>query len=302
MLVTRRAWIAAAGSMMIACQRKLVRRLTYRIELDPGSPLTVLQALVQARPVVYERLTDLGILGPKVDFNGDTLVVALPALDDHLLAAAKWALGRRGRVGFTIVDDETDVFAGLPETPSATGIAFEQESVRVGAGFAQRRYATTAIRAGESPDEACARLQAYVRGVALPASRVFALERQFAASSPNHQDSWRSYVLVEPSALANEDVAAASQIITGLLVSFKHAGAEKLATLTRANVHRRLAVAVDGVVVAVMMIESPIEGGHALVSGSAGPHGKEGVVRLEMFLRGKPMPVALSLVADDAIR
>jgi len=78
-----------------------------------------------------------------------------------------------------------------------------------------------------------------------------------------------------------------------VMVSFDEAGARKFALLTQANVGKPLAIVLDGKVLSAPVINEPILGGHAQISGG---YTQETANQMAIALRSGALPVAFTLV------
>jgi preprotein translocase subunit SecD len=76
------------------------------------------------------------------------------------------------------------------------------------------------------------------------------------------------------------------------------AGTRRFAQATRANVHRVIAIVIDGTVVSAPMIDEPILGGQLQI---AGTFTKEEANRLAIALRSGPLPIDLAVTEERVL-
>ena len=120
---------------------------------------------------------------------------------------------------------------------------------------------------------------------------------------------WRTLYLVSRAELTGDAVADArvgretdlgSYYVT---VTLSPAGARRFEELTAANVHRRLAIVIDGVVESAPVIASKIAGGKATITMGAGEPEQQlaDARQLELALRSGALPAPVRLESEEKL-
>ena len=97
------------------------------------------------------------------------------------------------------------------------------------------------------------------------------------------------------------DARTGTDEVTGqpmVMISFDDAGARKFALLTQANVGNPLAIVLDGKVLSAPIINEPILGGNAQISGG---FTQDAANQMAIALRSGALPVAFKLVEHTAL-
>jgi preprotein translocase subunit SecD len=179
-----------------------------------------------------------------------------PDPDDHVTQVAEVSVASfhsEHAPSFHIVDDASTYLQRLCDRVAVDrppDVERAQELWRRPDGTA----ATEVFLVGPSPD-ALARVAASAPELAVPAGDqlVYAQLRD---------GRWRTY-LVGPTVLDGSDLRS---VAPGLDLELTDAGAQRWGEVTGANVGRRLAIVVDGHVVAAPVIDARITGTHAVVT------------------------------------
>jgi len=163
---------------------------------------------------------------------------------------------------------------------------------RVVALFAQRgSRATRAIRAGQGP--AGPRISPANRPRPETFSRTYLLDRQAGLNG--------EYIV---DARVGFDTSPAEKTRPYVQVTFNRTGAELLASMTAANVKKRMAIVLDGNVDSAPLIQTAIPGGICSIHlGGLKPVNEvlQEAKDLVLTLRGGALPVPLRLVSEERI-
>lgn len=185
-----------------------------------------------------------------------------------------------------LVDDETDVFAGVSDDDLPPGVDIRDEQVPVGRDRWERAYAThTFARVspieGDSLDSAIARADAWAKTLVVPEGTQIAWEKllEHDDDTQGRTASARTHLLSGEPVLTNADVARAAPMIDDMtrhpyvLVELSPEGADRFHAVTKENVNRRLAIVLDGFVTSAPVVAEPISGGRISITmgGQRGP-------------------------------
>ncbi len=188
---------------------------------------------------------------------------------------------------FTPVDDETKIFdddTNLEMRAGAQpkGLSFMIENTPVGLERStQRTYARLVKGDNETMESARARLEAWAQTLTVPEGTRVVLQKLFEYNEDKgllEAIGWRTYLVKSNPVLTAKDVASASAISDPNLggsawivrLQFGSEGAAKFEAYTRANLKRRLAIMIDGIVESAPVIQAPIPGGVATINMGAG--------------------------------
>ena len=311
------------------CKAEPALRLTYQVDVEHAYSGTsdATKVMDTARGVLARRLDELGARAT-VATRGQELVVELAALPPDDLGIVKGVLGASGRLELKMADDagSAAVFGGLTESalPPDEGIAVVAERVPAGLDAdghkkdASGSYARMACmppkHAAETMGECLARFRAWAATLPVPADHEVGFEEVSEAvpgAAPPRVASvgWRTLYLASRAELTGASVADArvgreadlGSYYVGL--TFGPAGARRFEELTAANVNRRLAIVLDGVVESAPVIMSKIGGGKATITMGAGEPEQQlhDARQLELVLRSGALPAPLRLESEETL-
>jgi preprotein translocase subunit SecD len=230
-------------------------RLILGVDLQRASHQE--QLLERVRKTIANRLKSATGHTVLVQEKGSRLVVDLPeAAWERLLRIKSGLNGLRslfvtGRLELTMVDDEDATLARLSGLPPGIGLEWDRY-------LGPKDVTVTAPYATSSDAQA---LLAFVGDLGRP-GRVLAV-----SVKPDAKGKYRTYLLDDPAPLTGDGVAEAhvsfrrGEDWPNVTVSFTEGVAQSLDTLTSNNRFRRLAIVLDGRVVAAPIITAPIRGG-----------------------------------------
>lgn len=236
-------------------------------KLPDDRPETVREALDRAMEVVRNRIDQYGLSEPLIVRQGEKwIVVQLPGVKDR--EQAKDLIGRTALLEFRLLESDP-----VPET-------ILTKARELGLGGAQ-------LRSGQMPAE--------LAGLLPPGSELLSGKES-------------AYYLVKSSAemtgagLLNARVEIGAQEFSGaaphVSLEFNPEGAKKFADVTEANVGRRLAIVLDGVVQSAPVIRSRIPDGHAIIEGNFSP---EEAKLLKSVLQAGALPAPLEIVEERTV-
>jgi preprotein translocase subunit SecD len=261
--------------------------------LDPAAPHvelvygTTAATLDETVTVLRRRLRAMEVTS-RIEKRADSIVVMVGP--DADLATIQRVLGRRARIEIVLVDDSAEAQAALAALPPPPGVRFETTWDWTGAD-APKTLATT------SP-EALQPLMALV-----PKKwRLVSQRLDTVSGRPRYET-----LLVAPdSSFDNDSIASADEAFDDknqpvVEVLFTPSAAPKLGELTTANVGRRMAIMLDGLVQVAPRIAGPIPEGRVQIQiPGDDPRQRRGVVRdIVAVLRVGALPAPIQLMSVD---
>jgi preprotein translocase subunit SecD len=326
----RRSWVLCLAFGLAACKARPALSLTYEVDTAAAfdgakDPTKVVGA---ARDAIGQRLEQLG-LGRRligVTTRDSDVVVTLGALEPSELEAVKDIVGRTGRLELRRVDDDVDLFANVrdEDLPAGEGIAIFTERAPTGVAtnggpnFVTTHFARIALRhearASESLDDCRARFERWASTLSVPADHEIVLEPVAELDPDTHRTSkegFRTLYVFRQAELTNDSIADAEAHTdpdspTGVAVSvtMTTSGAARFERLTAANVKRRFAILLDGVVESAPVIQAKIGGGHALISMGASEdeeQQRDDARKLALVLRSGSLPAPVRLASEQRL-
>ncbi|MBC7794858.1 MAG: hypothetical protein H7Z43_14225, partial [Clostridia bacterium] len=234
-------------------------------------------AVDQAINVIRNRADKLGVTEPQIAKRGnDSVLVQLPGVKDPERAID--VIGRTAQLEFKMVDPEaSSVFDEVVDLPA--GVKKREESVKGPSGIVREVYFELPASERETVTKLLTPL--------IPDTREIAYERigRSVSNAAARDQMLRTYVLEARAGLTgdyliNATVQQDPQIRTRhhVGIEFDQTGAKLFENLTAANVNRRMAIVLDGMVNSAPNISEKIAGGHARITMG----GNEGDVRKEL--------------------
>jgi preprotein translocase subunit SecD len=314
------------------CKRTPVVRLTYEVDVDAAydgktNPEEVMQ---RTRRTIDRRLDQLlGSRSESVSTRGHDLLVDLAPVPPGALLEIEGIVASSGRFEFKIVDDRGSATIFLPaaEKAAATeeGIDTYEEAAPDGLDLYGNKatvksfYARIACRPSkypsESPEQCIGRFKAWTSTLEVPADHQIGFERVTEAvpgtDPPQFQQvSWRTFYLYSTTELANESVRDVSigqdqqnQGNYSVQISLSAAGADRFEKLTGANVYRRLAILLDGIVESAPFIKQRIAGGSVMITMAGEPQKQlHDAKQAELVLLSGALAAPMHLVSEERLR
>lgn len=246
---------AVLVALLLACRAddpppRPALRLTYAVATDDPAEVAQVARIAQRR---LDRLDVRGRARP----DGALVAVELPALDEDLLARAKEALRSTGYLAFYLVDAGAphlrELEAWIRADPhGAAALAVSRDAWTVATG----ETVTDIYVTGASPQVIERALED--AGRAAPADRRLLFEQL-------GPDRWRTQYVVRTPALEGDRVRAArARTERGrsiVEVQLDADGTRVFADLTAAHVGDKIAIALDGRVLASPVVNEPITRG-----------------------------------------
>jgi preprotein translocase subunit SecD len=314
------------------CKRAPVVRLTYAVDVDAAydgktNPEEVMQ---RTRSRIDWRLDELlGRRSVSVSTRGHDLLVELAALEPGALLEVESLIASPGRCEIKMVDDRgsATIFVPPPESVAATaeGIDMYQEDAPNGLdsngnkATVKSYYARMACRPskypGESPEQCLGRFKAWTSTLDVPGDHQIGFARETEAVAGTdplqlQQVAWRTFYLYSRVELANDSIRDSNigqdQQNQGnyfVQLSLSAAGADRFENLTGANVYRRLAILLDGVVESAPFIKQKIGGGSVMITLAGEPQKQlHDAKQAELVLISGALPAPMHLVSEERLR
>ncbi len=249
--------------------------------LASGGP----RELERTAAVLRARIARRGVTSYRVAVTGADVVVDLPQMDDESRDQMQQIMMRGARLEIHVADDATDVLQLVAHDP-AVATATETWHSETGAP-----HTDTYLRAADR-----ATLERVTRGLAIPTDHRFAYE--LAA----YLHAWRTYYIVAAPALTGAAIASARTVVepeterTAIALDLDAVGAQLLATVTAANVGKKLVFLLDDRVESAPVINSAIRGGHirlSLASSGDSESAQRDAESLAIALESGALPAAL---------
>jgi preprotein translocase subunit SecD len=293
---------------------------------------------------IRERVDEKGVTEPSVFARADAIIVEVVDFDDDAITELADLLVRRATLALLPVDATAayttklrarvtaDQPAGItadidswtdPQTGQQSYDAYlraEDSYVLMPAAEARAigcttRPVDTEIRCNRRGRDLIARYVSALADLPVPEDRQLAYEHVDPASQ--QRPFWRTYLLERTPWLTGTSIARARRTYTPtgeptVTLELDAGGALRFAELSAANIGRRLAIVVDGIVRSVPVINSPIPDGEIVISMANGPLVRQQVEadELRSAVQAGSMPGVLRLVKlerfeverDDGIR
>lgn len=221
------------------------------------------------------------------------LAAALVAVAFASRPAPRVPLVPTATLEFVAIDDDRDLITPeiaekLRAAPIA-GLSIQSENAPIGPGKSRVvQFARISRGERESLDRARERLVAWLATIEKPAGYRAGVGALFEADDEKdtfEQTGWRTYLLRDPPVLTAADVADAVVIPTGgddprdqgwgVRLQLTPAGAKRFEDHTGANIKRRFAILVDGLVLSAPVIVARIPGGVATITMGVGSSEKQ---------------------------
>jgi preprotein translocase subunit SecD len=316
------AGLAAAGLVLFA-QRTLdglaTPRMHFVYEIDephaiaPGPDLAG-----RTGAAVQSRLDRLGLHGPVVRVEGDTLDLLVPATSEDELRRVQDTLAAVGLLEFAAVADDSDFFASFEADPEVIkrGIRILQENAPIGPGrTAIRRYAFLPRGENEGIGDTRRRLNAWTATLPVPDGLRLAVEKQveYDAEMNTWEDTgWRTFVLEREPLLTGRDIAAAraqpdmsDASLGGWQVALELTGEGGILfeEATGRLIKRRFAIVVDGIVASAPVVQTRIGGGRGVITMGQGTPENQArtATSLAAVLSSGSLPAPLILAKMDRV-
>jgi preprotein translocase subunit SecD len=277
-------------------------RLAYAARKDNGVPTArALARVAQSSGLERYRVTQQG---DEVDVD----------VERATAEGFKLSVRDAARLDFAMVDDDANPLKAVPDADLPSGIAVYAETIPAGFDAAgnKRSASVSFLRVGDPRGGGA--LAEYAKKLLVPAGEHIVLQAltQFDPDTSRSTDSgWRTLLVKDGAVLGGENVDEASvqppkdigRDGYGVLVKFDAAGAAALASASAANVNRRMAIVLDGVVETAPVIRAPIPGGYATITMGAGDPEKQlhEARQLETRLTRGALSSELKLIREESL-
>jgi preprotein translocase subunit SecD len=235
--------------------------------LPDDRPETLREAIERAMEVIRNRIDQYGLSEPLIVRQGEKwIVVQLPGVKDR--EQAKDLIGRTALLEFRIVEEQ----AGSAAVAKAREL-----------GVSARDAA-----AGKLPEE--------VKKLVTPGTVLL----------PSREESF--LVVKDKAEMTGSAISAARVDMNGsgqysvgapvVALEFGPEGAKQFAAVTEANVNRRMAIVLDGVVQSAPVIRTRIPDGHAIIEGN---FSAEDAKFLKTVLQAGALPAPLEIIEERTV-
>lgn len=236
-------------------------------KLPDDTPETLREAIDRAMEVVRNRIDQYGLSEPLIVRQGDKyIVVQLPGVKDR--NQAKDLIGRTALLEFRLLESDVVPEAVLNKAREMGLTAAQLRPGKMPKEIAELLPAGTDLLAGKESAFYLVKASAALTGAGLANARVEMGAHEFSGASPH------------------------------VSLEFNPEGAKRFADLTEANVGRRLAIVLDGVVQSAPSIRSRIPDGHAIIEGNFSP---EEAKFLKSVLQAGALPAPLEIVEERTV-
>jgi preprotein translocase subunit SecD len=253
-------------------------------------------AVEQAIKVIRSRVDTWGVAEPTIAKRGDSnILVQLPGYSNP--EKAKELLGRTAQLEFRIVDDEDTSLAQLRDKlPEGITLDFERpgESGISVPYLRSKDYAELAKFAAANS----------------PPGKDLALQKVEERGKENH---FRTYLLDKKQRMTGEYIVDANTVFSNapedggrpyVLLKFSRTGAELFGKLTTANVKKRMAIVLEGMVFSAPVIQEPITGGDCRITlGGYRPLNevREEAKELSNVLKNGALPASVRILEERSV-
>ncbi len=248
---------------------------TYQIRLKPEEFNRLEERTVsQSMEVLRNRIDQFGVTEPVLVRQGaDNIVVQLPGVQDPQRALE--LIGQTAQLVFKLVDDQRSL--NLPDL-------IEQ-----------------AIKRGElKPGYTHAQLNQALAGK-IPAGDEVHIEKSINRNTGRIESTHlllKKKVLLTGDAISNASVSTGEYNEPNVSISFDRRGTAEFGRITGENVKRRFAIVLDDIVRSAPVIQEPITGGNAQITGSFTP---EEARDLAIVLRAGSLPTTIKIVQNITV-
>jgi preprotein translocase subunit SecD len=315
------------------CQRERVLRLTYQVDVGAAydGEKNAEEVMRRARDRIVWRLDEvLGRRSESVSTRGNDLLVDLAALPSEGLLEVESLIASPGRCEFKMVDergservflspsgnvDLIDEGIEMLQQPAPDGVDANGNKVTVNSFYA-RMACRPSKHPTESLEQCLGRFKAWTSTLEVPGDHEIGFEAVTEAipgTDPPQfrQVAWRTFYLSSRTEMANEAIRDVSigreQQNSGnyyVQLSFSAAGAQRFEEVTGANVNRRFAILLNGVVESAPFIKQKIGGGAAMITMGAGDPEKQlhDAKQFALVVLSGALPAPMHLLAEERLR
>jgi preprotein translocase subunit SecD len=292
--------------------------ITFKIRSDVESQIRE-KAVAQAKDTVNRRVDELGLREASVTTRDEDIIVEVPGDKEQQFEEIKEIIRRTARLEFKMVDDEQalerskdgkDFFGRLKddELPEGEGIAIYSEEAPIGPGKRQEaHFARITKRESETNLQCLERFRRWAKTLPVPDDHEIGFEELVDYDQDTGKTTevgWRSFFLFSRAEITGDlitDASIAQEQSQGfgsfyVAISFSPVGADRFGQVTGANVQRRFAIILDGVINSAPVIRSKIDGGRASITlGEGDPDLQlQKARKLELVLRSGALPAPIT--------
>lgn len=274
-------------------------------------------AVQQAKETIGRRVDELGLKEASVATRDEDIIIEVPGNDKAAFDDIKETIRRTARLEFKMVDDGSDFFGNIKDNtlPEGQGLSVEGnvESAPNGPGqTATTHYARMVKREGETLTQTRERMKAWAATLPVPDDHQIGFEaiREFdEETNVETEVGWRTLYLFRRADVTGEYITDArtnppsnTDTQWSVAVTFTPAGAEKMEELSTANVKRRMAIILDGVVNSAPVIQEKLGSNmRVTLGGGSGDRQRNDARKLEMVLRSGALPAPITPANETLI-
>lgn len=279
--------------------------LTFEVELDEGSTIADVVTMIERR-IEQRQPTSV-----EVDSAADAVVIRLPAMPDAELERAWRRLVRRAEIAYRLVDEGSDlmrrIYGHAGEDARATELGIEALVDRW--DHAGKSYSDFYLAAKDRDVLAQYLAELSRQNATMTADDAHLIAFSFDHAPPDRPGpEWRSYYVSRAASLAMDAIQHSELRFNPqsrraqALITFTKEGTQTLATLTRENVGKKLAIFVDEAIVSAPVIMGEIPGGQMVMSSGGDPQtAKRDAEELVELLKLGTLPARLTLVSTKQL-
>jgi preprotein translocase subunit SecD len=285
------------------------KEIQFKIRSDVESQIRE-RAVSQAKDTINRRVDELGLREANITLRDEDIIIEVPGKDQKTFDNVKEIIRKTARLEFKMVDDETDFFGKVKDEdlPPGEGISIFTSTAPIGPGkTTQTHFARMVKRPNEAMTDCLARFKAWSKTLNVPDDHEIGYEADTEFdqdTGKTEENGWRTLYLYSRADVTGDyitDAQVQQDQNQGLgqwivLISFSPAGAERFEEVTGANVGRRFAIILDGVVDSAPVIKTKIGGGRATITMGAGDPEKQlqDARKLELVLRSGALPAPIT--------
>ena len=237
-------------------------------KLPDDRPETIREAIERAIEVVRNRIDQYGLSEPLIVRQGDKwIVVQLPGVKDR--DQARDLIGRTALLEFRMVVDDPQTGAIMSKARELVVTPQDAATGKLPDELKKMLPPGTALLPGREESFLLVKDKAEMTGAALTSARV--------------------------------DAGGSGRYSIGgpvVALEFSPEGAKQFADVTGANVNRRMAIVLDGMVQSAPVIRTRIPDGHAIIEGNFSP---EDARMLKTVLQAGALPAPLEIVEERTV-
>ncbi len=297
-------------------QTRQISPTEYEFSLKEASESSIRErAVSQAKDIILRRVDSMGLREASVSTRDEGIIVEVPGEDESSFEEIREIISKTARLDFKLVDDDSTFFDELRKNSEAAslpeGLSFEQQRAWRGVDADGEAIVGTTWGAnilfaeGETHPQTLARLRTWSESLSVPDEREIGFQEWFSANDDGvfEQVGYNTIYLRSRTEVTGDMVLDAQATpeqgqgsFGGWNVSlrFNDQGRKSFARITTANVKRRFAIILDGMVESAPHINEAITGGSAQIGMGNDGSALNDAKQLELVLRSGALPAPIS--------